>query len=114
MDEAKRKELLELYEGVRAADVRDALDAHGYFNIGCVDPEIKPLWRDLTNLKHKICGFAFTARYLPTNKFIHPESPGDYREKGREFMQKYGGCSEVHAQIKEGDILVFDCGQQHI
>jgi regulator of RNase E activity RraA len=111
MDEAKRKELLDLYEGLRTADVRDALDAHGYFNIGSVDPEIKPLWKDLANLKHKICGFAFTARYLPTNKLIHPESPEDYREKGREFMQKYGNCSDVHAQIKEGDILVFDCGK---
>ena len=32
------------YQYLRVVDVCDALDGIGYFNIGLVSPEIRPLW----------------------------------------------------------------------
>lgn len=40
-----RKELLEIYEDLRVCDVRDAMDAMGYFHYGSIDPSIRPFWR---------------------------------------------------------------------
>src|SRR5690242_4275259 len=56
-------EIRKLYEPLRVVDVCDALDGIGYFNIGLVSPEIRPLW-----LGMKFWGAAFTLRCVPSNK----------------------------------------------
>ena len=51
-----------LFEPLRVADVCDALDGIGYFNIGLVSQEIRPLW-----LGMKFWGLALTLRCVPAN-----------------------------------------------
>jgi regulator of RNase E activity RraA len=58
--------LLQLFDGLRVADVTDGMDAMGLQNIGLMDPEIHPLWRDAEHYAHRFVGIAVTARYVPT------------------------------------------------
>ena len=53
------KELLELFEPLRVADVRDGMDWAGYHHYGTLDYKIRPLYRT------KAVGIAKTARYMP-------------------------------------------------
>ena len=55
----ENKKLLEIFEKLRVADVRDGLDWIGYHNFGTVDRKVRPLFRT------KAVGIARTARYLP-------------------------------------------------
>lgn len=58
--------VLKLFEGLRVADVADGMDAAGLQNIGLMDPDIHPLWRDTEHFSHRFAGVAVTARYVPT------------------------------------------------
>ena len=53
----------EHYKYLRVVDVVDALDGIGYFNVGLVSPDIRPLW-----LGMRFWGVAFTLRCVPSNK----------------------------------------------
>ena len=64
----ERAEILELYDGLRVTDVVDGLDYQGYHNIGQVNEEIRPLYRDIEDFSHRCVGFASTIRMLPTNE----------------------------------------------
>lgn len=58
--------ILQLFEGLRVADVTDGMDAAGLQNTGLMDPDIHPLWRDTEHYAHRFIGIAVTARYVPT------------------------------------------------
>ncbi|MBA2604134.1 MAG: RraA family protein [Acidobacteria bacterium] len=60
--------LLDIYKWLRVADVSDGMDVVGLQDIGTVDQEIRPLWKDTENFTHRAVGIAVTARYVPTNK----------------------------------------------
>ncbi|HOK65538.1 MAG TPA: RraA family protein [Anaerohalosphaeraceae bacterium] len=60
--------VLKLFEGLRVADICDGMDKAGLKNIGLMDPEIHPLWKDTVSYSHRIVGIAVTARYVPTNR----------------------------------------------
>ncbi len=62
-DDAK---VLALFAGLRVSDVADGMDAVGLQNIGLMDPDIHPLWRDTEHFTHRFIGVAVTARYVPT------------------------------------------------
>lgn len=64
--EAEDLKILALFEGLRVADVVDGLDALGLQNVGLMDPDIHPLWRDTEHFTHRFVGTAVTARYVPT------------------------------------------------
>jgi regulator of RNase E activity RraA len=66
--EAQDKELLELFAGLRVADVTDGVDAVGLPGVGLMDPAIHPLWKDATDFTHRFVGIAVTARYVPTQR----------------------------------------------
>ena len=66
--EAADKALLELFKGLRVADVVDGMDAVGLVDTGTMDAEIHPLWRDTANFTHRFVGIAVTARYVPTQQ----------------------------------------------
>jgi hypothetical protein len=66
--EADDQKLLELFRGLRVADVSDGMDAVGLQNIGLMNPEIHPLWKDTKDFKHRFIGVAVTARYVPSQK----------------------------------------------
>ena len=65
--EAARKEILELYKDVRLCDVADGMDLIGLQDIGLMENDIRPLWRDTENDTHRFVGFAVTVRHVPTD-----------------------------------------------
>src|SRR5262245_37067428 len=56
-------EVRKLYKYLRVVDVADAMDGIGYFNIGLVDTDIRPLWNGI-----KFWGVALTIRCVPANR----------------------------------------------
>ena len=60
--------ILKLFDGLRVADVSDGMDAVGLQNIGLMDAEIRPLWKDTTAYTHRFIGIAVTVRYVPTQQ----------------------------------------------
>lgn len=60
--------ILESFAGLRVADVTDGMDALGLQNVGLMNPEIHPLWRDPVDFAHRFIGIAVTARYVPTQR----------------------------------------------
>ncbi len=60
--------ILKLFEDLRVSDVSDGMDVVGLQDVGIVNADIRPLWRDAENLTHRIVGIAVTARYVPTNR----------------------------------------------
>ena len=108
MDDAKRTEILKLYEGLRVTDVNDALDAVGLQNVCIVDRSIRPLWRDIENFKHRFVGFAVTYRYLPANTAIHESDIVKYdAEKDRWYRED--APERFTDVLKKGDVVVIDC-----
>lgn len=62
-EKADPTKLGSLYQHLRVCDVVDALDGIGYFNIGLMDKEVRPLWSGM-----KFWGEAATIRCVPSNK----------------------------------------------
>ena len=52
-----------LFRYLRVVDVADAMDGMGYFDIGLMDSDVRPLW-----LGMKFWGPAFTFRCVPANR----------------------------------------------
>jgi 4-hydroxy-4-methyl-2-oxoglutarate aldolase len=68
-DDAK---ILKAFAGLRVADVTDGMDFVGLKNIGLMDPEIHPVWKDTKSYKHRFIGIAVTVRYVPTQRAAPP------------------------------------------
>ncbi|MCK4747898.1 MAG: hypothetical protein KAT15_12700, partial [Bacteroidales bacterium] len=62
-----RQEILDLYKDLRLTDVLDGMDLIGLQDIGLMDNDIRPLWRDVDDFSHRIVGFSVTVRYVPTD-----------------------------------------------
>jgi regulator of RNase E activity RraA len=60
--------IIERFRSLRITDVTDGMDAVGLQNIGLVDPDIHPLWKDTEHFTHRFVGAAVTARYVPTQR----------------------------------------------
>lgn len=52
-----------LYKYLRVVDVCDALDGIGYFNIGLMNPKVRPIWQGI-----RFWGEAATIRCVPANR----------------------------------------------
>jgi len=98
----KRKKLLELYDGVRVADVRDGLDIAGLIGFGSMSSEIRPVWRT------RICGIARTARYLPyTGPIPKYEGWDEYWAWAKPYIRSK--CSNPFKEdYNDGDVIVID------
>jgi len=64
--EADDRRVLDLFQGLRVADVSDGMDAVGLQNTGLMNADIRPLWKDTQKFTHRFIGIAVTARYVPT------------------------------------------------
>ena len=98
-------EVRKLYAYLRVADVADALDGIGYFNIGLVDRDIRPLWNGI-----KFWGVALTIRCVPANR------PMWKLDTTEEIVGAHGLWFEqvphqrVNHLIRPGHVLVTDAG----
>ncbi len=100
-------EILELYKGLRVADVSDGMDMVGLVGTGLVDPAIHPDWIDLENLSHQFRGIAVTVRYVPTQKIDRPKQDENFHEWEGNFYDKFS--SEVFTDVlKQGSVVVID------
>jgi regulator of RNase E activity RraA len=102
------RELLELFKGLRVADVSDGMDQAGLADVGLVSAAIGPLWRDTKHFTHRIVGVAVTARYVPTNQPHHNARETDdfNRWVGQWYSQR---SPEPFVPIlREGSVLVIE------
>jgi len=102
------QKLLALFEGLRVADVTDGMDAVGLPNVGLMDPEIHPLWRDTRTHAHRFVGIAVTARYVPTQRAQAGKRPVE--EYDRWSGEWYNKLSPEPFQdvLRPGSALVID------
>ena len=109
--------MLKLYEGLRVADVIDALDAVGLPEVTMMDKHIRPLWRDEQKFTHRIHGIALTVRLVPAQA-SWPQFASHAAERVWEEKQ-WGPPAEMRApggdngyafieSIRPGSILVVD------
>ena len=86
----------------------DGMDQAGLQNIGAMDAEIGPLWRDLAHFKHRAVGIAVTARYVPTNR--PPAGELDVKQFDKWVGQWYSELSPEPfvPLLREGTVLVID------
>lgn len=102
------EELLELFAGLRVADVVDGMDVVGLRDSGTLDTSIEPLWRDIEELAHQFQGIAVTVRYVPTNRVVpNPMPPEEFNRWSGSW---YGEISpEPFVDLlKPGSVVVID------
>lgn len=104
-----RREILDIYKELRITDVLDGMDLIGLQDIGLMDNEIRPLWRDPENFTHRFVGFAITVRYLPTDVRVGQRSHGSIEEAKKWKSAQYGRAPDPWtAKAKPGDVVVMD------
>jgi regulator of RNase E activity RraA len=109
--EEARKEILELYKGLRLTDVLDGMDLIGLQDIGLMNKNIRPLWRDVEKFTHRVVGFAITVRHVPTDVRVGQNSFESVEGFKRFKSQQYGRAPDAWlSTAKPGDIAVIDAG----
>ena len=105
-----RKEILDLYKDIRFSDVIDGMDLIGLQDIGLMDNDIRPLWRDTDKLTHKVVGFAVTVRYVPTDIRVGVNSFKTVEEAKAWKNKQYGRANDAGwvKSGKRGDVVVMD------
>lgn len=95
------------FEPLRVVDVADAMDGMGYFNIGLISQEIRPLW-----LGMKFWGPAVTQRCVPSNKPMWKlENTQDIVEAHRIWFERHGHVGRgLDDLIRPGSVVVNDVG----
>lgn len=98
------------FEPLRVVDVADAMDGIGYFNIGLISQEIRPLW-----LGMKFWGPAVTQRCVPANKPMWKlDTTQDIVEAHRIWFDKHGHLGRgLNDLVKPGSVVVNDVGSTH-
>ena len=99
--QSENKILLDLFNDLRVADVRDGMDWIGYHNYGTLSPDVRPLFRT------RAVGIARTARYLPFAG-PYPEARGDAYTEWQGWY--YGNvCTYPWMdEIEPGDFMTID------
>jgi len=102
------EKILKLFDGLRVADVSDGMDAVGLQNVGLMDAEIRPLWKDAQEYSHRFIGIAVTVRYVPTQQ--PPAGRMDTAAYDKWAGEWYGKRSPEPFQpiLRKGSALVID------
>jgi len=97
-------DLLELFDGLRVADVRDGMDWAGLRAKGTVSPEITPLFQGA-----KATGIAHTVRLRPSEKAVPTLAPEEYTEwaNGYWYAQLYE-MTPMRESIQRGELIVVE------
>ncbi len=110
--EKARREILALYKDLRVTDVCDGMDLIGLQDIGLMDNEIRPLWRDEENFTHRFVGFAVTVRYVPSDVRVGQNSFPDVEgfKQFKEEQYRRASDNPWKETVKPGDVVVMDVG----
>ena len=105
-----RQEILDLYKDLRLTDVLDGMDLIGLQDIGLMDNDIRPLWRDVDDFSHRIVGFSVTVRYVPTDVRVGQNSFDNIDDAKDWKSAQYGRAKDGGwmASGKPGDVVVMD------
>ena len=99
--------VLELYKGLRVADVSDGMDMVGLPGTGLVDPAIHADWVDEKDLSHQFRGIAITVRYVPTQRSDRPKPGENFKDWEGNFYNAYS--TEAFTKIiRPGSAIVID------
>lgn len=98
-------ELRKLYKYLRVVDVCDAMDGVGYFDIGLMSPEIRPLWPGM-----KFWGVAFTIRCVPANRPMWRLNTTEEIVGAHGIWFKEVGNISTRDKIQPGHVVVTDTG----
>lgn len=98
-------ELRKQYRYLRVVDVCDALDGIGYFDIGLMAPEVRPLWPGM-----KFWGVAFTIRCVPANRPMWRLNTTEEIVNAHGIWFKEVGNISTSGQIRPGHVIVTDTG----
>ncbi|MEM9672618.1 MAG: RraA family protein [Cyclobacteriaceae bacterium] len=108
-NEVTDEQLLKLYEGLRVADVSDGMDMVGLMDVGLMDPEIAPLWKDINDFKHQLVGIAFTVRYVPTQRQENlGQVPREEYKKWRDQWYTNLSGEPFIEDLRPGHVIVID------
>ncbi|HOA52457.1 MAG: RraA family protein [Thermogutta sp.] len=100
--------ILEMFQGLRVADVCDAMDQVGLRNVGVMSPEIRPAWKDPVNLSHRFVGVAITVRYVPHNMVVPSQlSPEEFNQWSGKWYANLSPEPFVEL-IRPGTVVVID------
>jgi len=102
--------ILELYDGLRVADVVDGMDMAGLRGVGLMDTRIQSLWKDVDDFGHQFSGIAVTVRYVPHNEIVPNPMPADSFNAwaGRWYNELSSEPFVEH--LKAGSVVVIDAG----
>lgn len=101
MEKELRGELLGLYGGLRAADVRDGLDWCGMHHYCSMSADIRPLFRT------RAVGIARTCRYLPFEGPVPKLTPEEYTQWSNWYYANV--CTYPWMDdTEDGDFIVID------
>jgi 4-hydroxy-4-methyl-2-oxoglutarate aldolase len=95
----------DLYKYLRVADVCDALDGIGYFDLCLMSPEIRPLWNGM-----KFWGQAVTVRCVPTNRPMWKLTTTDEIVRSHGIWFKEVGNIGFGDHVTDGSVIVTDTG----
>jgi 4-hydroxy-4-methyl-2-oxoglutarate aldolase len=98
-------ELRKLYRYLRVVDVCDAMDGMGYFNIGLMWPEIRPLWAGM-----RFWGPALTMRCVPSNRPMWKLDTTEDIVDAHGIWFREVGHKSVQDRIRPGHVVVTDTG----
>ncbi len=98
-------EVRKLYKYLRVVDVADAMDGIGYFNIGLMNPEIRPLW-----LGMKFWGPALTIRCVPSNRPMWKLNTTDEIVRAHGIWFNEVGNVRYGDLVQPGHVLITDTG----
>jgi regulator of RNase E activity RraA len=108
MTEGDPLPLVKQYEGLRVTDVVDALQAIGLQDTTSMDFSIRPLWRDVEKMTHRIYGVAVTAQYVPTNKPPAREMPIEQFRKWHSEWYRDTAPELFSRLVRPGTVVVID------
>jgi 4-hydroxy-4-methyl-2-oxoglutarate aldolase len=93
------------YQHLRVADVCDALDGIGYFDLTLMSPEIRPLWPGM-----KFWGVALTMRCVPANRPMWRLNSTEEIVNAHGIWFKEVGHLGVGGMVRPGHVIVTDTG----
>ena len=98
-------DIAKLYQPLRVVDVSDAMDGIGYFDIGLMSPEIRPLWPEMT-----FWGVAYTIRCVPANRPMWKLDSTEEIVNAHGIWFKEVGNKSYRGELKPGHVVVTDTG----
>jgi 4-hydroxy-4-methyl-2-oxoglutarate aldolase len=104
-DKADPTKLATLYRYLRVTDVVDAMDGIGYFDIGLLDREIRPLWPRM-----RFWGPAATIRSVPANRPMWKLDSTEDIVNAHKIWYAEVGRIGLPDDLEPGHVIVQDTG----